>query len=220
MKVDKRILAGLLIIIIPFVSIGLAANILTRLPDLYAYEFTKSKVTEEIRLSAKPAEIGQLFSGYLAGKVLELQLVAEYQGRTKQIFTMKDQIGMHNVRKLIDSLLLMTVLSILVGFLLTYRLIRKNEKELVRTAYKYSAALFLIFWISILITPIGEFLGSYIQKLIFDIGFEADSLLGILLSSSFFQTWFVFNFIAAAIILFILGLIIWKFTRERRMFVY
>ncbi len=219
-KAINRIIVVLLTLIIPFVTIALAANIMTRLPDIYAFEFTRSQVTEAAELTAKPADIAALFSAYLNGKTDEFQLVAEYQGREQQVFTMKDQIGMHNVQKMINGLLLSAIISLLVGVLLIYIALKRYEKELVRTAYKYSVALYGLFWIGLFIASASGTITQIMQTLIFISGFDVDSLLGMLLSGSFFSVWFTFTFIGSAVILFILGNIIWKYTKERRMFVY
>lgn|GEM_PF-1900515 len=220
MKVIRRILAGLLIVIIPCIAIGISANILTRLPDVYAFQFTKSQITEEIELTAKPAELAALFSSYLQGKIPDFELVSEYQGREQQIFTMREQIGMEKVKQHLNWLLLIVMLLISLSIILIYWLIRRGEKELIRTAYKYAVLFLGIFWLWTLLAPIKGFLGGSVLKLIFGSSFVGDSLLGLLLSRDFLVTWFYFNFIASSIILFILGNIIWRFTKERRMFVY
>lgn len=220
MKLINRILAGLLIIIIPFAAIAVSTNILTRLPDIYAYEFTKSRVTEEIDLTAKPTELANLFSSYLMGKTKELQLVSEYQGREQQVFTMRDQIGMYNIKEKLDRMLIASVLAFFMGCFLVYWLKRKGEKERVRTASKYGFAFYLLFWMWTLIAQTIGFFGGTLQRLIFGSGFDSESVLGMLLSNGFFQTFMLFNFISASVILFVIGKLIWKFTEERRMFIY
>ncbi len=157
MKLINRILAGLLIIIIPFTAIALSTNILSRLPDIYAYEFTKSRVTEGIELTAKPTELANLFSGYLMGKTKELQLVSEYQGREQQIFTMRDQIGMYHIKETLDLALIASALAFFTGCFLIYWLRRRGEKERVRTASKYGFAFYLFFWLWTLIAPMIGF---------------------------------------------------------------
>jgi hypothetical protein len=220
LKVIRRLLVGLLIVVIPCIAIGISANILTRLPDLYDFQFTKSQITEEIELTAKPAELAALFSSYLSGKTPAFEFVSEYQGREQQIFTMRDQIGMAKIKQHLNGLLLLVMLMIPIGILLIYWLIKRGAKELIRTAYKYAVLFFGVFWLWILLAPINGFLGSSVLKLIFGSGFDGESLLGLLLSRDFMVNWFYFNFIASAIILFILGNIIWHYTKERRMFVY
>ena len=220
MKVIRRLLAGLLIVIIPCIAIGISANILTRLPDVYAFQFTRSQITEEIELTAKPAELAALFSSYLFGKAPAFELVSEYQGREQQIFTMREQIGMEKVKQHLNRLLLLVLLLIPASLILIYWLIKRGEKELIRTAYKYAVLFFGIFWLWTLLAPINGFLGGSVLKLIFGSGFDGESVLGLLLSRDFLVTWFYFNFIASSIILFILGNIIWRYTKERRMFVY
>jgi hypothetical protein len=133
---------------------------------------------------------------------------------------MRDQIGMAKIKQHLNGLLLLVMLMIPIGILLIYWLIKRGAKELIRTAYKYAVLFFGVFWLWILLAPINGFLGSSVLKLIFGSGFDGESLLGLLLSRDFMVNWFYFNFIASAIILFILGNIIWHYTKERRMFVY
>ena len=220
MKLIYRMAAGLLIIIIPFVAITVSANILARLPDVYSFQFAKSQITEEIDLAIRPAEIGALFSSYLTGGTDEFQIISEYQGREQQIFTMRDQIGMFEARRHINWMLLFSILAIIIVVLLSFWLIRVREKQMLRTAFKYCVGLFFIFWIMTLLAPTKDSFSALLQKLIFTGGFGEESILGMLLSDAFFDIWLTFTLVGSFILLFIIGNIIWKFSKERRMFDY
>ena len=68
MRVLVRILIGILVLCIPIVSILAAANLITRAPDLYSFEFTRSQVLTENKIRIDEKELSEYISDFMLGK--------------------------------------------------------------------------------------------------------------------------------------------------------
>lgn len=218
MRLLRRFLILLIIMMIPVISISAAGNIMTRLPDIYAYEFTKSQVQEAIGLDADVEKLSGLFSGYFTGGTAEFQIVAEYQGREKAVFTTAEQIGMQNVKKILDIALAAGALMAALSAAIIYFFISIRQKERIRSAFKISAVLFVALWVALIAAVMSQAGPDFLQGL-FAGEFDPEGVLGMLLSGGFLKTWLIFNVIGSGILMFIIGMIVFRVTKERRMFV-
>ena len=219
MRLLNKLLILLVILMIPLVSISASVNIITRMPDIYAYEFTRTQIMEKIGLDADADELSGLFSDYLTGSASEFQITAEYQGREKDVFSPEDQIGMQNVRKVLNAGLAAAIAMGVLSAAIVYYFIRLGHKERVRTAFRISVALFIALWLAAVVTAATGAGMMLLQSGLFAGGFDAEGVLGLLLSGSFLKHWLIFSIVGSAVVMFIFGSVLFKFTKERRMFV-
>ena len=213
------LLVIMLTINIMLIAIFAGANLVTRYPDLYSFEFTNTEVFKEIDLVFDEEELADIFSKYLFGDIADFQIVAEYQGREVEVFSNQEQIGMQNLKTLLNYILTITLIALLISILIIFYMIRKGWKIFVRRSYNYSLVLFAIFWLAIWIAYFSGWFSKFINYYII-IGInDSETVLGMLINSGFQRDWLFFTMIAASVFIIIVRMIIWKYTKERRMFV-
>jgi hypothetical protein len=201
------------------IAIFAGANLVTRYPDLYSFEFTNTDVFKEIDLVYDEEELADIFSNYLFGKTDNFQIVAEYQGREVEVFSNQEQIGMQNLKTLLNYIFIIALMALLISILIVLYMIKKGWKIFVRRAYNYSLGLFAIFWLAIWIAYFMGWFSKLISNYII-IGInDSETVLGMLINSGFKRDWLFFTMIAASVFIIIARMIIWKYTKERRMFV-
>jgi uncharacterized membrane protein len=219
LRVLNRIFMVLIIIMIPLISVTVVGNIMTRLPDIYSYEFTKSQIPGEIGLEATAEELSALFSDYLTGDVSEFQIISDYQGREKAVFTTEEQIGMQNIKKILDRSAVAAIIMCLLTGGLVYYFVYRRQKERLRNGFRISVILYLLIWGGLIISANSDIGWLLLQQGLFAGGFDAEGVLGMLLAGSFIKTWLLFNIVGSAVVMLIIGTAISKVTKERRMFV-
>lgn len=218
-----RHLLNLLIIIltinIALIAIFTGTNLVTRYPDLYSFEFTNTEVFNEIDLVYDEDELANIFSKYLFGEISDFQIVAEYQGREVEVFSNQEQIGMQNLKTLLNYIFIITIIVFPISIIIILFMIRKGWKIFVRIAYNYSLGLFAIFWVAIWISYLAGWFSKLTNYYIITGINDSETVLGFLINSGFQRDWLLFTMIAASIFMLIMRMIIWKYTKERRMFV-
>lgn len=217
-----RHLLNLLIIIltinIALIAIFTGTNLVTRYPDLYSFEFTNTEVFNEIDLVYDEDELANIFSKYLFGEISDFQIVAEYQGREVEVFSNQEQIGMQHLKTLLNYIFIITIIVFPISIIIILFMIRKGWKIFVRRAYNYSLGLFAIFWVAIWISYLVGWFSKLTNYYIITGINDSETVLGLLINSGFQRDWLLFTMIAACIFMLIMRMIIWKYTKERRMF--
>lgn len=218
-----RFLCGFFVFVLTIniciVAIFTGENIITRFPDIYSYEFTKSQITKELDLNYDDKLLAEVFSNYLFGKSEEFQVVAEYQGREVEVFTNAEQIAISKIKTGLNINLAIAVIGLLVSIAIIVFMIKRGWKEYVRQAYNYSLIFFSSTWLVIWICYFTGLIDKLLNHLFFGGVIDPDTVLVALLGGSFLRDWLSFNLVASCIFMIISRIIIWKFTEERRMFV-
>jgi hypothetical protein len=218
-----RHLLNLLIIIltinIALIAIFTGTNLITRYPDLYSFEFTNTEIFNEIDLVYDEDELANIFSNYLFGEISDFQIVAEYQGREVEVFSNQEQIGMQNLKTLLNYIFIISIIILPISILIVLFMIRKGWKVLVRRAYNYSLGLFGIFWVAIWISYFAGWFSKLTNYYIITGINDSETVLGLLINTGFQRDWLLFTMIASSVFMLIVRMIIWKYTKERRMFV-
>ncbi len=218
-----RHLLNLLIIIltinIALIAIFTGTNLITRYPDLYSFEFTNTEIFNEIDLVYDEDELANIFSNYLFGEISDFQIVAEYQGREVEVFSNQEQIGMQNLKTLLNYIFIISIIILPISILIVLFMIRKGWKVLVRRAYNYSLGLFGIFWVAIWISYFAGWFSKLTNYYIITGINDSETVLGLLINTGFQRDWLLFTMIASSVFMLIMRMIIWKYTKERRMFV-
>ena len=214
-----RLLVFLLSITIAFTAILLAENLITRFPDIYVYEFNKTQVMDQIELVYDEQKLGDLISDYLFGKTDVFQITAEYKGRELEVFSNLDQISMDKLRGTLNVHLIIGLAALIASAGMAYIMIRRGWKIHVRRAYNYALGIFSSFWVALGITYFTGLFAKMINHYI-SLGInDNERVLGNFLNNGFIGDWIWFTFIASAVFILAIRMVIWKFTKERRMFV-
>ena len=218
MKFLYKFFVFLLSITIVLTAILSAENLITRFPDIYVYEFNKTQVMDQIELVYDEQKLGDLISNYLFGKTDEFQITAEYQGRELEVFSNLDQISMDKLKDVLNLHLLIALAAFISSVGMVYIMIRRGWKIHVRRAYNIALGIFALFWVAMGIGYLTGFFTKMINHYI-SLGInDNERVLGNLISNGFLGDWIGFTFIASAVFIIVIRLVIWKFTKERRMF--
>ncbi|MGI6751955.1 MAG: hypothetical protein ACOX4U_04965 [Anaerovoracaceae bacterium] len=212
-----RIIFVALVIFIPIFSIIGASNLIFRAPDLYKHEFEKQLVVEEIDIRNHEERLAQSFSQYMRGKeeTFSFTLSAE---EDENLFTANDQQTMEKLRSFLNVLSVIggvAALCILVSCLF-FR--AKGEKPILRSAYRYSL---IVFGMSIAAFGVllevdgGRVMGLHLAAPAI---FGEGDLLPRLITGEFTRGAFLAGCLFSGLIMAILGYIIWKISKPRRMF--
>jgi hypothetical protein len=136
MKVFYRIVFIIIAIGIPAVTILSALNIVFRMPDLYAFEFTRIQIADEVDLGIRDDELGRFFADFMQGKEDDFDLFTEYRDREQSVFGAVEQSNMENARKLLNlTLFYLGAAAFLILFCGSHLSGKKKKREL-RTAFK------------------------------------------------------------------------------------
>jgi hypothetical protein len=163
--------------------------------------------------------LANIFSNYLFGEISDFQIVAEYQGREVEVFSNQEQIGMQNLKTLLNYIFIISIIILPISILIVLFMIRKGWKVLVRRAYNYSLGLFGIFWVAIWISYFAGWFSKLTNYYIITGINDSETVLGLLINTGFQRDWLLFTMIASSVFMLIMRMIIWKYTKERRMFV-
>lgn len=220
MKWVKRLLLLGVVFLLPLVVLAGAANLIARMPDFYQYEFERSNVSSELRLSVKNAYLAEIFSGFMWGKTEELVLMSEYMGTEEgeNMILPDEQAAMGRFRTILNLFSLAGAVSLAAVVAAYYLLIGDGGKELVRRAFLASILLMLlyggVFACGLLFSGSAEALKNFFMGG----ALPEEGLLVALFTKQFVIHGGMAAAAVAAIFYVIIGMITWSLTRPYRMF--
>jgi hypothetical protein len=217
MRVMARVLFIGLILCIPIVSVLGAQNIVCRAPDFYTYQFTKSQVTDKYDIGMTDEELGKYFSDFMIGKKPKFENIDGYD-QEQDSFSTNEGLVMEKTRDFLNISIFILVGALFIVVASYWILVRDNKKEAIRIAFKFSWIFYIILWILfgmiIFIPAINRIILPYDLL----IRIESDYLLAKLITQKFLLDGFFVSIFISAIIMGIIGSLIWRFTRQKRMF--
>jgi len=218
MKVFYRIVFIIIAIGIPAVTILSALNIVFRMPDLYAFEFTRIQIADEVDIGIRDDELGRFFADFMQGKEDDFDLFTEYRDREQSVFGAVEQSNMENARKLLNLTLFYLGAAALLTVLGSVIFLVKKKKRELRTAFKTSIFVQTVVLLAshIMINLDRQRIFFYHQ--IFPNQFGADDVLPLMLSRQFAQIGLAAVSVISFILLVFLASLVWRLTKPRRMF--
>lgn len=217
MNVLMRFLYIALILCIPVTSVLIAENLVSRAPDLYNYEFTKSQVLYDINAGVSDKEMGEYFSDFMMGKEKEFTYIAD-EDRPVNLFNANESGTMEQVRYLLNVSAVILSAAVFIGTVAAAVFLYRLQKEKVRTAYKWSWAVYAGIIIGLFASIYIPAVNDIVFQWLYTDGFGADSLLMQLITPVFIRDWFIADFIISLIAMIVLGSVILRITRPKRMF--
>lgn len=218
MKFFYRIMFIIVAVGIPAVTILASLNIVFRMPDLYAFEFTRIQIADEVDLGIPDDELGEFFSGFMQGKEDDFDLFTEYRDREQAVFGAVEQSNMENIRKLLNLTLyyfgaaaFLTVLSSIIF------LVKKKKREL-RTAFKIGIFVQTVALVASHIMMNLDQQRIFFYHKLFPNQFGADDVLPLMLTKQFAQIGLAAVSVISFILLVFLASVVWRLTKPRRMF--
>lgn len=102
----------LIALLVPIVAICLSINLVARMPDVYQYSFKSTEQLKSAALTVGSDEFGDLLSGYMIGKHVDLRVAQGDDPNQKyDFFTDEDIEILKNVRFKLNIVLIFGVLA-------------------------------------------------------------------------------------------------------------
>jgi len=191
-----KMIAPLLIVLIPLMVMFVCNNVLLRMPDLYKYQMNSSEVLSDNMISADDEKVAELFSSYMMKKTDHFNMKEDLEYMPENLFNVTDGKVMHNVRDLLnrEAAAAAALLAFIVAIYIY--LYRKKEKDLILRNFNFSIAGFGVLSVINILSLVTGTLRNVFYGSILDYKFPKDDLLTAILDQSFF-----WRFAAASVIL-------------------
>ncbi|QHI71912.1 DUF1461 domain-containing protein [Aminipila terrae] len=207
-----------LAVTIPITSFCLGANIVTRMPDVYQYEFKATDVLKNFDLNKNDDQMGEFISDFMTGKIAKLQIIKEDDDRPQSVFTKNEMLAAANARKYMNILAAIGIMA-LIFMVVSFIMLKKYEfdKE-IRRQFKLGA---IIYGCLIVAYVAGYFIAAKTGHSLGDLlGYipHEDDLLPQIITDGLKRRLFYSTAVVSTIIMGILGYIIYKITEPKRIF--
>ena len=143
MKILIKTLFIALAVTIPAASFCLGANIVTRMPDVYQYEFKATDALKNVDLNKNDDEMGEFISDFMFGKQAQFQLLIEDEDRPQSIFTKNEMSAMANARKYMNIVAALGFVACVLT-VVSFIMLKKYEfNREIRKQYKLGAIIYV-----------------------------------------------------------------------------
>lgn len=143
MKILIKTLFIALAVTIPATSFCLGANIVTRMPDVYQYEFKATEALKNVDLNKNDDEMGEFISDFMFGKQAQFQLLIEDEDKPQSIFTENEMSAMANARKYMNIVAALGFVAC-VFMVVSFIMLKKYEfNREIRKQYKLGAIIYV-----------------------------------------------------------------------------
>ncbi|WP_312647772.1 DUF1461 domain-containing protein [Aminipila sp.] len=143
MKILIKTLFIALAVTIPATSFCLGANIVTRMPDVYQYEFKATEALKNVELSKNDDEMGEFISDFMFGKQAQFQLLIEDEDKPQSIFTENEMSAMANARKYMNIVAALGFVACVL-MVVSFIMLKKYEfNREIRKQYKLGAIIYV-----------------------------------------------------------------------------
>lgn len=196
-----KIMAPLLIVMIPVAVMYAGDNVLLRTTALYNYHLNSTEVLSEEMVYAENEDVAKLFSDYMMGKTDEFRMKEDLEYMPQELFNEKDALTVNNIRDTLDKeayaagIILILILGIYIY------LCRKKEKDLLLRNYFYSIIGFAVLGIIDTLTVAVRPLRQVIHGDLSSFNFPKDDLLIKIMDTSFMWRYSLFSMLIAAIMM-------------------
>ncbi len=143
MKILIKTLFIALAVTIPATSFCLGANIVTRMPDVYQYEFKATEALKNVDLNKNDDEMGEFISDFMFGKQAQFQLLIEDEDKPQSIFTENEMSAMANARKYMNIVAALGFVACVL-MVVSFIMLKKYEfNREIRKQYKLGAIIYV-----------------------------------------------------------------------------
>lgn len=218
MKILIRILSVVLAVTIPVTSFCLGANVVTRMPDGYQYEFKATDALKHINLEKNNDEMGEFISDFMIGKELEFQLGVRDEDRFQTMFTENEMIAAANARKYMNIVAVIGAIS-LVLMVTSFIILKKHKFDReIRKEFRRGTIIYMVLMIGYLVGfyVVNKIGYSFWDMLIYVPG--ENDLLPQIITDKLMKHLYFFVAIVSTIIMAIVGYVMYKITEPKRIF--
>lgn len=218
MKILIKVLSVVLAITIPVTSFCLGANIVTRMPDGYQYEFKATNALKHIDINKNNDEMGEFISDFMIGKKAEFQLEVGDEDRFIPLFTKNEMLAAAKARKILNIVAAVGIITLAL-MVTSFTILKKNGLDrAIRKEFKIGVIIY-IGWMTIyfggfyIVTKTGYSL----QNLLMYVPGEND-LLPQIITEKLVNHLHLFTGVVSTIIMTIMGYVLYKMTEPKRIF--
>ncbi|MBE6033218.1 MAG: DUF1461 domain-containing protein [Clostridiales bacterium] len=218
MKLLIKTLSIALAVTIPITSFCLGANIVTRMPDVYQYEFKATNLLKHFDFDKNNDEMGDFISDFMIGQIAEFQLVSGDEDRPQPVFSENEMTAAANARKYMNIVAALGILAlaVMVG---SFIMLKKYalDKE-IRKDFKVGTIIYIGL---IAVYLIGFFVAAKTGHSLSDmIGYVPDEkdVLPQIITEGLRTRLFLSAPVVSTIMMAIMGYVMFKITEPRRIF--
>lgn len=218
MKILIKTLSVVLAVTIPVTSFCLGANIVTRMPDGYQYEFKATDALKHIDIDKNNDEMGEFISDFMIGKEAQFQLVVGDEDRFQPLFTESEMLAAANARKYMNVVAVVGIIS-LVLMVTSIIMLKKYEfNREIRKEVRVGAIIYMGWMIVYLVGfyVVNKMGYSFRDVLIYVPG--ENDLLPQIITDELMKHLYYFTAIVSTIIMAIVGYVMYKITEPKRIF--
>lgn len=218
MRILIKTLFIALAVTVPITSFCLGANIVTRMPDVYQYEFKATDILKNFDFNKNDDEMGEFISDFMIGKEAKFQLLIEDEEKPQPVFTENEISAMGNARKYMNITAVFGFISLIL-MVISFIMLKKYEydKE-IRKQYKLGVIIFVCL-------IVGYLIGFYVaaktgHSLLDMLGYVPDEedILPQIMTEGLQKRLYYFTAIISTIIMAITGYTMFKITEPKRIF--
>ncbi|MHC1724122.1 MAG: hypothetical protein AB9836_13065 [Aminipila sp.] len=207
-----------LAVTIPTTSFCLGANIVTRMPDVYQYEFKATDSLKNFDLNKNDDEMGEFISDYMFGKQAKFQLLIEDEDKPQPVFTNNEMSAVANGRKYMNIVAALGFVSFVL-MVVSFIMLKKYEfdKE-IRKEFKLGTIIYACLIVGYLI---GFYMAAKTGHSLLDmLGYMPDEedLLPQIITEGLQVRLYYSTAVVSTVIMAILGYAMFKITEPKRIF--
>lgn len=151
-----RVLSVALTVTIPLMAFGLGANIVTRMPDVYQYQFKATDSLKHVDLDKNDDEMGEFISDFMLGKVKEFQVATSDDDRPQQVFTQEEVQAAAQARKDMNVTAVIGLIALVVMVTAFVMMKRYEMEKEIRLRFKWGATIYAL----LLLAYLGGFFAA------------------------------------------------------------
>ncbi len=218
MRILFRVLSIVLVVTIPVTAFSLGANIVTRMPDVYQYEFKATDALKHFDINKNNDEMGEFISRFMFGKEKEFQLLIGDEEKPHQVFSKNEMQAAKSARTIMNVVAFLGIFATIMMTISFVTLKRYEFKKEIRKKFKLSVVIYISF---LLLYLIGFFVISKMGYSMADMLKYApneNDLLPEIITEGLQKRLYFSIAAVSTVIMSILGYAIYKLTAPKRIF--
>lgn len=218
MRILFKVISVALVVTIPITSFCVGANIVTRMPDVYQYEFKATDAQKHFDVNKSNDEMGEFISDFMIGKQKKFQIITGDEDRPQVAFNENEMNVVANARKYMNIIAGIGILAAII-MIASFIILKKYEfDKLLRKQFKLSTfiyAIVLIVYLAVFFVCVKM---EYNLGNILNYTANENDLLPNIISESLQKRLYLSTVVVSTIIIAIIGYITYKITEPKRMF--
>lgn len=214
----KIILSWIVIFSLPLSVIGIAGNLVTRMPDVYQHTMNNTQILDGLDYSVKVTDVADAISEYMTFRNNEFGAKISVDEEEIELFDAQDKAAMENYRDIMNKVAIFTFINLLITVGTYVLFVIQGNHQILRIRFKWAAGVSLVL---LAICGAGTFIHALSSKIYFTafgVGLSETSLLYKILCTDLKTQMFLWFVIASVIVMIIFGSITWSLTKPKGIF--